>query len=461
MKETAQAEGTSARISVFGLGKLGSVLAGCWASRGFRVIGTDLDTHRVDLVKRGIPPVQETKLETVFATAGQRLTATEDAERAVHDSDVTMLVVPTPSLADGRYDSAHILSACDPIGRVLRHKESYHLVVVKSTVFPGASDREIVPTLEAVSGKTCGRDFGYCYNPEFIALGSVVRNLLEPEFLLIGQRDEKAGRLLAELHGRMLGEMPPMPRMTCVNAELAKLALNSYVAMKITFANSVAALCERMPGGDADTVNGALSLDSRVGEKCLRGGLGFGGPCFPRDNRAIARLAEELDVAFPLADATDRGNAQIARRIASRVAEALPPGSVVSVLGLSYKPDTPVVEESQGLWIARWLAEQGFRVRVYDPLAMVEAGLVLGDAVDYAKSVEGCISEADAVIVATPADLFRHLPAERMRRAGPRVVLDCWGLCDEDALTDVNYHRVGRYGAESRDTSTRGDRRGE
>ena len=452
-------------VSIVGLGRLGATIAGCWASRGFRVIGTDLDPRCVDLVQRGLPPVEETGLEEIFQAAGHRLTATEDAERAVLDSDMTLLVVPTPSRADGRYDAACILSACGPIGKALRRKDTYHLVVVKSTVFPGSSERDIVPALEATSEKICGQDFGYCYNPEFIALGSVVRNLLAPELLLIGQWDERSGELLGNTQARMLGTTPPTARMTCANAEIAKLAVNSYVTMKITFANSVAALCEKIPGGDADTVNRAVALDSRVGSRCFQGGLGFGGPCFPRDNRAMACLAEEVGASFPLAEATDRANEQVALRVAASVAEGLVRGSEISILGLSYKPDTPVVEESQGLWIARWLAERGFRVRVYDPLAQREAERVLGDLVIYTENVAECVTETDAVIIATPWEQFRHLPVERMRRSGPRLIFDCWGLCEETIPADVSYHRVGRFVAKHRDASpssgreARGERR--
>jgi UDPglucose 6-dehydrogenase len=183
-------EVTFPRVSVFGLGKLGAVVAGCWASRSFSVVGVDVNERLVDLCKRGIPPVQEPDLDRVFQEAQPRLTATFDGEAATDDTDITLIVVPTPSEPSGGYSLDYVLSCCEAIGKALGKKNDYHLVVLKSTVLPGSCEGEIIPALERSSGKLCGPDFGFCYNPEFIALGSVVRNLFHPDFLLIGESDK-------------------------------------------------------------------------------------------------------------------------------------------------------------------------------------------------------------------------------------------------------------------------------
>jgi UDPglucose 6-dehydrogenase len=416
------------RISVFGLGKLGAVISACWASRGFEVVGVDVNAQTVDQVRRGIAPVREPQLDELFEEAGSRLSATGDAEQAVRDTQATLLVVPTPSHSDGGYSNEFVLRGCEQIGRALRDKSDYHLVVLKSTVLPGSCDREIIPALERASGRRAGRDFGFCYNPEFIALGTVVRNLLQPDFLLIGEADARAGDALVEAHSRMLGRPVPMPRMSCSNAELAKLAVNSYVTMKITFANLIAQLCEELPGGSAAVVSDAIGLDSRIGRKYLTGGLGFGGPCFPRDNAALLCLAERLGVPFPLAAATDRANRALAERVAAKIAAQTPPGARIGVLGLSYKPDTPVVEESQGVLIAGLLAGRGLAVTVYDPLALEGARALLGERVRYARSLEECLEGADAVAITTPWEQFRDLPVEKLSPQGPRLVFDCWNI---------------------------------
>jgi UDPglucose 6-dehydrogenase len=432
------------KISVFGLGKLGSVIAGCWASRGFEVVGVDPNPRSVDAIRSGRAPVEETHLERLIEDAADHLAATTDGHAAVRDTQMTMVVVPTPSRSDGGYALDYVEAACRTIGQAIRNKESDHLVVLKSTVLPGACDASIIPLLEQESGKRCGEDFGFCYNPEFIALGSVLKNLLEPDFLLIGEADPAAGDALVSAHSRMLGDPPPMPRMSCANAELAKIAVNSFVTMKITFANLIAQLCEELPDGDAGVVSDAIGLDTRIGRKYLSGGLGFGGPCFPRDNAALLHVAGSLNVPFPLAAATDEANQTLPGRIVDKITAELFPGARTAVLGLSYKPETPVIEESQGVAIARELARRGMNVRVYDPMALAAAREALGSVVDYAESVEECIDDADAVIVATPWNEFAQLPAEKLNPQGPRLIYDCWNSVNGIGSSVARHRVLGR-----------------
>jgi UDPglucose 6-dehydrogenase len=443
---TSPASDAVTRISVFGLGKLGAVVAGCHASRGFEVVGVDVAEDSVEKVRRGQPPVEEPGIEDLYAACGGRLTATLDGAKAVCDSDATLIIVPTPSEPDGSFSLRYALRTCEVIGRGLREKTDPHLVVMKSTVLPGACDAELIPALETASGKRVGVDFGFCYNPEFIALGSVIRNMLYPDFVLIGGSTPDAGDQVAAIYNRLLETNPPMARLSIVNAELAKLALNSYVTMKITFANLLARLCEQLPGGDVDSVTEALGLDTRIGPKYLKGGLGYGGPCFPRDNKALLSLAGTLDVPFPLAEATDSANYDLTVRAADLVASKVPPGGQVAVLGLSYKPDTAVIDESQGLLLSEMLAERGLQVTAYDPLAMEATRRVLGDQIKYAESASACIADADVVLIATPWREFRGIDYSRAARGSGQLVIDCWGLLDGDGGSAPNVLRLGRGG---------------
>ncbi|MGH2627193.1 MAG: nucleotide sugar dehydrogenase, partial [Anaerolineales bacterium] len=352
-------DGEIRSIALFGLGKLGAVIAGCHANRGFRVIGVDVDPAAVESCNRGVPPVEEPGIEKLYADCRPRLAATTDGEAAVAQTDASLIVVPTPSEADGAYSLGYILGACDVIGDALRRKGRYHLVVLKSTVLPGSCDEHIVPRLQVRSGLRCGVDFGFCYNPEFIALGSVISGIFNPDLILIGESDPRAGDALVSVYDRLLGGRRQASRMNFVNAELAKLAVNTYLTMKITYANLLAGLCERLPGGNVDAVTGALGLDSRIGRKYFKGGLGYGGPCFPRDNRAMLCLARRLGVPFGLAEATDRGNAAVTTRVVEMIESKTPAGGKVAVLGLSYKPNTAVVDESQGVLIAGLLTQRG------------------------------------------------------------------------------------------------------
>jgi UDPglucose 6-dehydrogenase len=429
-QEGARVPAHDAGLSVVGLGKLGAVVAACLASRGFRVVGLDSDPRVVERVRSGVPPVQEPGLEAVMRSCGGRLTATQDYDELVSRSDVTLILVPTPSDPEGAYVVDSVLAVCREIGARLRRKEGYHLVAVNSTVLPGDMDRRIRPALEEASGRRAGRDFGLCYNPEFVAIGSVVRDFLNPDLVLIGESDARAGDLLAGVMARACENRPVVARMNFVNAELTKLALNSYVTMKITFANLLGRLCERLPDADADVVTAALGRDSRIGPKYLKPGLGYGGPCFPRDNAALSVLARRVGLDFPLADATDAANRRQVARLVQMVKEVRGADGRVGVLGLSYKPNTDVTDESQGLQIAESLSRDGIPVIVYDPLAMQAAKNVLGERVRYAASAEDCASGADVLVLATAWPEFRQIDTARLNGT---AVIDCWGLLERPA----------------------------
>lgn len=431
-------------VSVVGLGKLGSPIAAYFAHKGYRVIGVDTNPKIVDLFNKGCAPVYEPGLEEMMSANRARLQATDDVERAILESEITFIVVPTPSEADGSFSLRYVLSACERIGKALRRK-AYHLVVVTSTVLPGSTDNEIRASLESHSGKRCGSDFGLCYNPEFIALGSVLHDLLGPDFILIGESDSRAGELLASFYRSLHGAPPPISRMNAINAEIAKLAVNTFVTTKITFANMLARICERLPGTDVDVVASALGLDTRIGRKYLKGAIGYGGPCFPRDNLALSFLARQLGAPAALAEATDKANRLEVSYLAGLVKSKLPPGGAVGVLGLAYKPNTEVVEESQGIILAQALMKEGIPVVVYDPAAMDNARKVLGGGVQFAASVEECVRGADVIVIVTPWEEFRSLTPHMLDRPSlPRVVVDCWRLLKaEQYLPGAQYIALG------------------
>src|SRR5215470_15323134 len=199
-------------VSVIGLGKLGAPLAACFAARGFRVHAVDLDPQKVGAINRSIPPIHEPGLAELLQESGGRLSASHDTEAAARDSDATFIVVGTPSEPDGGFSLRYALPTCDAIGHALRAKNSYHLVVLTSTVMPGSTGGEIRSALERASGKRCGVDFGLCYSPEFIALGTVIRDFYNPDFLLIGESDPRAGDLLAEIYKRTCRNCPAIAR---------------------------------------------------------------------------------------------------------------------------------------------------------------------------------------------------------------------------------------------------------
>ena len=424
------------RISVIGLGKLGSPMAACFAAKGFTTIGVDLNEAYVEAINEGRAPVFEPGLAEMLAEGRACLTATTDTVEAVAQTDATFLIVPTPSEQDGGFSLRYVLAACESIGRALQDKEGYHLVVLTSTVMPGSTGGPVREALEEASGKRAGADFGLCYSPEFIALGSVIRDFLHPDFLLIGESDERAGAALADIYRKAIDNDAPVARLNFVNAELAKISVNTFVTTKIAFANMLARICERLPEASVDEVTSALGLDSRIGAKYLRGAISYGGPCFPRDNIALASLARALGTSAHLAEATDASNRDGIQRLADLVAGKLPEGGTVAVLGLAYKPDTDVVEESPGLHLVRALADRGVDVVAFDPAAGPNAKIALGSIdVRFPVSAIAAVHEADVVVITTPWQEFAALDGAAFARPGePRVLIDCWRILTPDQL---------------------------
>lgn len=425
------------RISVVGLGKLGLPLAACFAWKGFPTIGLDTDSLRIQSINQGISPIYEPRLQEIMTASCGHLTATHDYENIVMNSDVTFILVPTPCDDRGGFSLRYVLEAAERIGEAIAKKSDYHLVVLTSTVMPGATGNELKPVLETHSGKHCEKDFGLCYNPEFVALGSVIHNLLHPDFVLIGESDSRAGSMLADLYRRFCENNPAVARMNFVNAELTKLAVNTYVTTKITFANTLARICEYLPGADVNVVTSALGLDSRIGGKYLKGAIGYGGPCFPRDNLALATLARSLGASAALAEVTDSFNRQQVRWMAELVKSYLPHDGKVGILGLAYKPNSDVVEEAQGLLLAQALANDRITVIVYDPAAMHKAQQVLGASVVFTGSAQECISKSDVVVVATAWDEFKDLSTQDFTRDNQtRVLIDCWRILEKMSRED-------------------------
>jgi len=432
-------------ISVIGLGKLGAPLAACLASKGHRVIGVDLNPQTVRLVNECRAPVFEPGLEELLRANRGRLVATDDYQAAIAGSEVTFIVLPTPSDEHGGFSLRYVLGACARIGEALRNKADYHLIVLTSTVLPGATSNQVKPVLEDRSGKRCGPDFGLCFSPEFIALGSVIRDLLYPDFILIGESDPHSGDMLVGIYKNLCDSDPPIARMNFVNAELTKLAINTFVTTKISYANMLTQVCERIPGADVDVVTSALGLDSRIGRKYLKGAIGYGGPCFPRDNLAFTYLTRTLGTHAILAEATDQVNRQQVPRLAELVLSKLPGGGRVAILGLSYKPKSDVVERSQGLELAQYLLAQDISVVLYDPVAMDNARFVLGDRASFASSAEECTRQANVVVVTTPWEEFRDLSPKHLNYSNGRPTLvDCWRILDRQRFEqDADYFVLG------------------
>jgi UDPglucose 6-dehydrogenase len=420
----------------------------CFAYKGWQVVGVDVLQDSVDKINGGTSPIYEPGVDDLIKLSKKFITATTDPVQATKDTSVSFIIVPTPSIKDGSFSLDYVEKAASQIGMALKEKDSYHLVVVTSTVMPGHTGR-IVKVLEANSGKKCGKDFGVCYNPDFIALGSVVHDFLNPDMVLIGESDEKAGRTLEAIHKKLVNNVPEIHRMSLRNAELAKIGLNAFLTMKITYANIIGEICENMPTGDAEKVLGAIGADKRVGKKYLRAGLAFSGPCFPRDCKAFKIAASDCGVSHVFSVLTDLiNNYHKKTRIAHQLT-VLGDNSPISVLGLTYKENVTLIDESVPIEIIKELSKMEIPIRVYDPAGMPAAKKELSGCsnVVFTESVQDCLKGTQICFIATAWDEFKKLTIKDFsdNMKDDPIIFDAWGIYKgTDIEKFLDYYRVGR-----------------
>ncbi len=431
------------KVVVAGLGKLGLPMAAVFAESGHEVVGVDPMQPVVDALNEGRVLIEEPGLPELIAAHSDRISATTDYADAIPGAEMTFVIVPTPSGDDGAFINDYVVTALEQIGAVLRANPQRHLVAITSTVMPGATAAVLAPAFEEALGRPLGDGVSLCYSPEFIALGSVIRDLKNPDFILIGADDQNQGQRLADFYlGIGGGRDLPVQVMNWANAELAKISVNSFVTMKITYANMLAGICEGLPGGDVDVVTQAIGLDTRIGRRYLKGGPPFGGPCFPRDNRALGVAADAVGAPWDLAAATDRMNDGLAERIANAVTRATTEGDTVAVLGLAYKDNTPVVEESAGAKVAAALAARGRSVIVHDPLAdAAHSPLLNGVDVVQVGDVRTAVADASAVVIV--GDDRAYDDVATMALPADALIVDCWRRLDPSAIAG-DYLAIGR-----------------
>lgn len=441
----------STKIAVFGLGKLGCTMAACFASKGSQVVGYDILQESVDKINRGESPIYEPGVVDLIKNHRINLRATCDPCDALKNTDIVHIIVPTPSMKNGSFSTQFVEDAILSIGRFMRKtaNDKYRVIVITSTVLPGDTLR-MQKLLEDRSGKFCGKDFGMCYNPDFIALGNIIHDFTNPDMILIGESDSKAGSILEQSHRQLVDNDPHIHHMNYYNAELSKIALNSYCTMKITFANVLAEICENMPDGDALVVAKALGTDTRISPKYLLPGLSYGGPCFPRDNRAFVNTAGRYGVKYTLAGMVDQINGfHKIHRVPEMLLNLLLKyeSNTLSILGTTYKEKSTLVEESPAIEVARQLSRREIMIRVYDPSGMEETRRALESSpsakVVLCESAKECIQDSGVCFIATPWEEFRNIDSDFFI-GGMRtpVVVDAWGVCEN--TEGLIYKRIGR-----------------
>jgi UDPglucose 6-dehydrogenase len=407
-------------ISVFGLGYVGLATAVCFADRGFKVFGVDVEEEKVRLIGTGQPPIYEPGLRELLAKSVEKglLNCTLSHRQAILETAITFVTVGTPSKLDGSIDLTSIEEVSRQIGEALGDKNRWHLVVVKSTVIPCTTSKVVKPIIEKASGKKCGVDWGLCMNPEFLREGAAIQDTLEPNRIIIGEHDRKSGDVLESSYRDFyMGRIPVVLRMNLASAEMVKYASNAFLATKISFINQIANLCEKIEDVDIGLVKQGMGLDDRIGAKFLNAGPGFGGSCFGKDLNALIAFSDQVGCDTSLLRTVLAVNARQALHIVDLVKDELHnlDGRRIAILGLSFKADTDDVRDSASIRVIDGLLREKASVTVYDPASMKNARLKYEDKVSYADSAIDCLVEADCAIVLTEWDVFKKLKPDVFR----------------------------------------------
>jgi GDP-mannose 6-dehydrogenase len=415
-------------ISIFGLGYVGAVSAGCLASEGHMVVGVDPNATKVDLINRGQAPIVEKDIGELIAAsvAAGRLRATTSVKDAVQSSELSLICVGTPSQLNGNLDLSYVRRVCEEIGQALRDKTSFHVVVARSTMLPGSMRNVVIPTLEQASAKRAGVDFGVCNNPEFLREGTAVYDYHHPPKTVVGETDTQAGERLMQLYAHMDA---PMVRTSVEIAEMVKYADNNWHALKVAFANEIGNLCKAL-GIDGREVMDIFCQDTKLNLSSyyMKPGFAFGGSCLPKDVRALTYKARSLDLDLPVLNAILPSNQrQIQRAIEMVTAKGK---RKVGVLGFAFKAGTDDLRESPMVDVIEHLLGKGYELRLYD--RNVNMAALTGANRDYilnhiphisrlmVDSVQEVMDFAEVVVVGNGAPEFRAAVAAA--REGQQVV---------------------------------------
>jgi len=438
------------KITMLGSGYVGLVSGACFADFGHSVHCVDKDATKIEALQAGRIPIYEPGLdELVAANVRQgRLTFGMDLGAAIADSDAIFIAVGTPSRrGDGFADLSYVYGAAGDIARALK---KYAVIVTKSTVPVGTGDeveriiREARPDAE----------FSVASNPEFLREGAAIADFKRPDRIVIGVDDERASAVLAEVYRPLYLNQAPILKTSRRTAELTKYAANAFLAMKITFINEIADLCEKV-GADVQEVARGIGLDQRIGSKFLHAGPGYGGSCFPKDTLALVKTAQDSGAPTRLIETVVAINDQRKRAMARKVVAACGGsvrGKTIGVLGLTFKPNTDDMRDSPALAIVAGLQDGGAKVKAYDPQGM-EAARALLPGVIFASDAYDCAKDADALVIVTEWDLFRALDFATLKSimAAP-VLVDLRNIYPPELLRDTGftYVSVGRPGPAAR-----------
>ncbi|MFD1695073.1 UDP-glucose dehydrogenase family protein [Roseibium aestuarii] len=432
------------RVAMIGTGYVGLVSGACFADFGHQVTCIDKDASKIDALNAGSIPIYEPGLQELVAknVAEQRLSFTTDPQDAIRQADAVFIAVGTPTRrGDGHADLSYVYAAAEEIAGLI---EGFTVVVTKSTVPVGTGDE-----VEAIIARTNpDAQFAVVSNPEFLREGAAINDFKRPDRVVVGTEDDRAVSVMRELYRPLYLNETPIIVTRRRTSELIKYAANAFLAVKITFINEIADLCEKV-GANVQEVSRGIGLDNRIGSKFLHAGPGYGGSCFPKDTLALSKIGHDAGATLKIVDSVIEVNAERKKKMADKVIAAMGgsvKGKTIALLGLAFKPNTDDMREAPAIDIVAKLKEAGANLRAYDPASMHEASKIMPDLM-FCDGPYHAIENADAVVIITEWDQFRALDLDRVKSLvkAPKVI-DLRNIYKPDYMSErgFDYVSVGR-----------------
>lgn len=434
------------KICVIGTGYVGLVVGACFAEMGNFVICVDNDEEKLKKLKNGIVPIYEPGLEDLikFNVGEKRLSFSSDLEMAVKESLICFIAVGTPQGENGSADMKYVYTVAEQIGKALN---GYKVIVDKSTVPVGTAEK-VEEIIKNNAKEEFKNEFDVVSNPEFLKQGAAVEDSLKPDRIVIGSNSERATKIMYELYSPYLRTGNPVITMDVKSAEMTKYAANSFLAVKISYINEIANICEKV-GANVDMVRLGMAADRRIGSQFLFPGLGYGGSCFPKDVKALLNTAKENECEYDILKSADSVNFKQREVFIKKIEQYYNnniKGKTFAVWGLAFKPNTNDMREAPAITIINHLLDKGAKINAYDPKAMESAKMIFGDKIIYANSSYDALKDADALILITEWNEFRRPDFNRVRDIlHDKVIFDGRNIYDRDILESrgLKYIRIG------------------
>ncbi len=431
------------KIAIIGLGFVGLSLTSVLASKGFNVVGIDVDKEKCRSISNGVLPFFEPDLEKTLKKGLKNKLQIESDISVVQDCDLIFVTVGTPQNKTGAIDLTIIKKAMNSLGKSIRKSKKQHTILVKSTVIPGTMKDVILPILENNSKKKAGKDFGLISNPEFLQESTAIKNTEFPHAVVLGGYKTKFMKDMEKFFTK-LHPKTPIIITNHQTAEMIKYANNSFLATKISFINQLSNICQKIPGANIDDIAKTIGLDPRIGKLFLNAGPGYGGSCLPKDMKALIKFAKNTGVKPTLLNAVEDVNAKQLEEIISIAKKKLGvlESKNITILGTSFKPDTDDIRDSIAIELIRKFLKIKVKVTVHDPRAIENTKNIFKNKINYAKSISDAILESQCVIIMTQWKQYEKLTNNDFKQMKKKLIIDCRRMLAEKQL-DVDYYAIG------------------